>query len=358
MDPHTPKNWPDPKWLLKLATGWQVMKQTLENTSKRQLETQPNSHENNVQVACTTCLPLTDHVQLEFGVFVAYLLHIKAASAAITSHPSVELLWRWLDGQPPSTAACACCTSRTFVTRPPKDRSISHQPQRCPWKWKCSKVSHFTNPCWTCSRFYFFRGTTNRQSEQLLGLATRPSIRQVTVPKLHSSFVRESWWNWWHWTRLVSHGIYSTLGLLIGYFQSDAWFCVAGTILCDRRKEIKDNQSVWFFRCASEHGSFCMAFTVRWDFWLATFSLTRCFAWQAQYFVTGWRKSKIIKVSGFLGVQVNTARVLHVLAADFSACEQIQGDLSGSKEQWVKERQEYPFRIWLSPWIRSRVVCS
>ena len=48
--------------------------------------------------------------------------------------------------------------------------------QRCSWKWKCSKVSHFTNPCWTCSRFYFFRGTTNRQSEQLLGLATRPSI--------------------------------------------------------------------------------------------------------------------------------------------------------------------------------------
>ena len=57
-----------------------------------------------------------------------------------------------------------------------------------------------------------------------------------------------------------------------------------------------------------EHGSFCMAFTVHWDFWLATFSLTRGFAWQAQYFVTGWRKSKIIKVSGFLGVQVNTAR--------------------------------------------------
>ena len=28
----------------------------------------------------------------------------------------------------------------------------------------------------------------------------------------------------------------------------------------------------------------------------------------AQYFVTGGRKSKIIKVSGFLGVQVNTAR--------------------------------------------------
>ena len=76
MDPHTPKIRlaTDPKWLLKLATGWQVMKQTLENTSNRQLETQPNSHENNGQVACTTCLPLTDHIQLEFGVFVAYCI--------------------------------------------------------------------------------------------------------------------------------------------------------------------------------------------------------------------------------------------------------------------------------------------
>ena len=28
--------------------------------------------------------------------------------------------------------------------------------QRCAWKGKCSKVSHFTDPCRTCSRFCFF----------------------------------------------------------------------------------------------------------------------------------------------------------------------------------------------------------
>ena len=53
------------------------------------------------------------------------------------------------------------------------------------------------------------------------------------------------------------------------------------------------------FRCASEHGLFCMAFTVRWDFWLAAFSLTRRIVWQAQYFVTVWPGRKEMKGSGF-----------------------------------------------------------
>ena len=61
-------------------------------------------------------------------------------------------------------------------------------------------------------------------------------------------------------------------------------------------------------RCASERGSFCMAFTVRWDFWLAAWSLTRRIVWQAQYFVTVWLGRKELKVSSFLGAQVNTAR--------------------------------------------------
>ena len=51
-----------------------------------------------------------------------------------------------------------------------------------------------------------------------------------------------------------------------------------------------------------------MAFTVRWDFWLAAFSLTRRIVWQAQYFVTVWPGRKELKVSSFLGAQVNTAR--------------------------------------------------
>ena len=53
---------------------------------------------------------------------------------------------------------------------------------------------------------------------------------------------------------------------------------------------------------------------------------------------------------GFLGAQVNLARVFACACSGFSvfvicSCEQMQEDFSGSKEQWVKERQEYPFRI-------------
>ena len=47
-----------------------------------------------------------------------------------------------------------------------------------------------------------------------------------------------------------------------------------------------------------------MAFTVRWDFWLATFRLTRRIVWQAQYFVTVWPGRKELKVSSFLGAPV------------------------------------------------------
>ena len=42
--------------------------------------------------------------------------------------------------------------------------------------------------------------------------------------------------------------------------------------------------------------------------WLATFRLTRRIVWQAQYFVTVWPGRKELKVSSFLGAQVNTAR--------------------------------------------------
>ena len=42
--------------------------------------------------------------------------------------------------------------------------------------------------------------------------------------------------------------------------------------------------------------------------WLATFKLTRRIVWQAQYFVTVWPGRKELKVSSFLGAQVNTAR--------------------------------------------------
>ena len=51
-----------------------------------------------------------------------------------------------------------------------------------------------------------------------------------------------------------------------------------------------------------------MAFTVRWDFPLATFRLTRRIVWQAQYFVTVWPGREELKVSSFLGAQVNADR--------------------------------------------------
>ena len=69
---------------------------------------------------------------------------------------------------------------------------------------------------------------------------------------------------------------------------------------------------------------------------MATFSLTRGFAWQALYFVTGGGKSKIIKVSGFLGVQVNTARVLHVLAAAFLHVSKFREIFQGRKSSGSK----------------------
>ena len=90
------------------------------------------------------------------------------------------------------------------------------------------------------------------------------------------------------------------------YFQSDAWFCVAGTLLCDRLTWAEGTQSVWFLRCTSEHGLFCMAFTELWDFGSrATVSVGCCvygrssilgherycergLVWQAQYFLTCW----------------------------------------------------------------------
>ena len=56
--------------------------------------------------------------------------------------------------------------------------------RRPPWKGKCSKVSHFTNPCRTCSRFCFFRGITNRQSEQLLHPGFRSSNLLCTSDRL------------------------------------------------------------------------------------------------------------------------------------------------------------------------------
>ena len=85
------------------------------------------------------------------------------------------------------------------------------------------------------------------------------------------------------WTWLVLHGNWSSLGLLIGYFQAEAWNCVAGTILCEGLTWAEGTESVWFllFRCASE---------------------------QAQYFVTVGPGRKELQASGFLGAQVNMAR--------------------------------------------------
>ena len=84
---------------------------------------------------------------------ICCLLHIKAASTALTSRPSAELLWRWLDGHP-------------FVTRPPKDRDFPPRGVLGKGSVRKSRISliHVEH----AAVFTFFRGITNRQSEQLL----------------------------------------------------------------------------------------------------------------------------------------------------------------------------------------------
>ena len=84
---------------------------------------------------------------------ICCLLHIKAASTALTSRPSAELLWKWLDGHP-------------FVTRPQKDWDFPPRGALGKGSVRKSRISliHVEH----AAVFTFFRGITNRQSEQLL----------------------------------------------------------------------------------------------------------------------------------------------------------------------------------------------
>lgn len=94
---------------------------------------------------------------------LVYLL-LTAYQSSIHSSHIASLRGALVIGWPTATCSFGLLHLLDFHQATEKSRFPT---QRCPWKGKCSKVSHLT-PCRTCSRFYFLRAITNRQSEQLL----------------------------------------------------------------------------------------------------------------------------------------------------------------------------------------------